>query len=56
MVTVVYFLSVLLGQLHCWTPEEACEKLASIRPHILVRSAQMEMLRRYHQQVCSQSG
>lgn len=43
-------------QLHCWTPEEACEKLASVRPHVLVRSAQMEMLRRYHQQVCSQSG
>lgn len=51
----VYFLSSLWWQLHCWTPEEACEKLASIRPHILVRSAQLEMLRRYHQQVCGQS-
>lgn len=43
------------SQLHCWTPEEACEKLASVRPHVLVRSAQMEMLRRYHQQVCGES-
>lgn len=42
-------------QLHCWTPEEACEKLASVRPHILVRSAQLDMLRRYHQQVCGRS-
>lgn len=41
-------------QLHRWTPEEACQKLALVRPHVLVRSAQMEMLRRYHQQVCTQ--
>ncbi|XP_071393928.1 phosphatidylglycerophosphatase and protein-tyrosine phosphatase 1, partial [Centroberyx affinis] len=41
-----------LIRLHCWTPEEACQMLASVRPHILVRSAQLEMLRTYHQQVC----
>jgi len=41
-----------LIRLHCFSPEEACQKLASIRPHILVRSAQLEMLRLYHQQVC----
>lgn len=46
---------IFCWQLHCWTPEEACEKLASVRPQILVRSAQLEMLRRYHQQVCGQS-
>ncbi|XP_037645049.1 phosphatidylglycerophosphatase and protein-tyrosine phosphatase 1 [Sebastes umbrosus] len=44
-----------LIRLHCVTPEEACQKLASIRPHILVRSAQLEMLRKYHRQVCGQS-
>lgn len=48
-------LFVVCSQLHCWTPEEACEKLASVRPHILVRSAQLEMLRTYHRQVCGQS-
>lgn len=42
-------------QLHCWTPEEACQKLASVRPHVLVRSAQLEMLRKYYQQMCAQS-
>ncbi|XP_010880800.1 phosphatidylglycerophosphatase and protein-tyrosine phosphatase 1 [Esox lucius] len=41
-----------LIRIHCWSPEEACQMLASIRPHIIVRSAQLEMLRRYHQQVC----
>ncbi|XP_051920006.1 phosphatidylglycerophosphatase and protein-tyrosine phosphatase 1 [Hippocampus zosterae] len=44
-----------LIRLHCWTPEEACQKLASVRPHILVRTAQVEMLRKYHLQVCAQS-
>ncbi|TNM90650.1 hypothetical protein fugu_002939 [Takifugu bimaculatus] len=39
-----------LIRLHCWTPEEACQMLASVRPHVLVRTAQMEMLRRYYQQ------
>lgn len=51
-----YFNTVFLClQLHCWTPEEACEKLASVRPHILVRAAQLEMLKTYYQQVCGQS-
>ncbi|XP_076003032.1 phosphatidylglycerophosphatase and protein-tyrosine phosphatase 1 [Genypterus blacodes] len=44
-----------LIRLHCCTPEEACEKLASVRPHILIRSAQLEMLRKYYTQVCGQS-
>ncbi|XP_008302139.1 phosphatidylglycerophosphatase and protein-tyrosine phosphatase 1 [Stegastes partitus] len=44
-----------LIRLHCWTPEEACQKLASVRPHVLVRSAQLEMLRTYYQQVCVES-
>ncbi|XP_054627990.1 phosphatidylglycerophosphatase and protein-tyrosine phosphatase 1 [Dunckerocampus dactyliophorus] len=44
-----------LIRLHCVTPEEACQKLASIRPHILIRAAQLEMLRKYHLAVCAQS-
>ncbi|KAM9825574.1 phosphatidylglycerophosphatase and protein-tyrosine phosphatase 1 [Syngnathus typhle] len=44
-----------LIRLHCWTPEEACLKLASIRPHIMVHTAQLEMLRKYHLQVCAPS-
>jgi len=44
-----------LIRLHCCSPEEACQKLASVRPHILIRASQLEMLRRYHQQVCRQS-
>ncbi|XP_032415952.1 phosphatidylglycerophosphatase and protein-tyrosine phosphatase 1 isoform X1 [Xiphophorus hellerii] len=44
-----------LIRLHSWTPEEACQRLASIRPHILVRSAQLEMLRKYYQDVCGAS-
>ncbi|XP_061099186.1 phosphatidylglycerophosphatase and protein-tyrosine phosphatase 1 [Conger conger] len=42
-----------LIKLHCWSPEEACQTLRSIRPHVLVRKAQMELLRTYYQQVCS---
>ncbi|XP_061620771.1 phosphatidylglycerophosphatase and protein-tyrosine phosphatase 1 isoform X2 [Phyllopteryx taeniolatus] len=44
-----------LIRLHCCTPEEACQKLVSVRPHILVRTAQLEMLRKYHLQVCRKS-
>ncbi|XP_055776777.1 phosphatidylglycerophosphatase and protein-tyrosine phosphatase 1 isoform X2 [Salvelinus fontinalis] len=39
-------------RVHCWSPEEACQMLASVRPHVIIRSSQLEMLRRYHQQVC----
>ncbi|XP_064169700.1 phosphatidylglycerophosphatase and protein-tyrosine phosphatase 1 [Anguilla rostrata] len=42
-----------LIKLHCWSPEEACQTLRSIRPHVLVRKAQMELLRSYYQQVCN---
>ncbi|XP_037553649.1 phosphatidylglycerophosphatase and protein-tyrosine phosphatase 1 [Nematolebias whitei] len=44
-----------LIRLHNCTPEEACQRLASVRPHILVRSAQLEMLRKYHKEVCGQT-
>uniref|UniRef100_A0A4W5NZC8 Phosphatidylglycerophosphatase and protein-tyrosine phosphatase 1 n=1 Tax=Hucho hucho TaxID=62062 RepID=A0A4W5NZC8_9TELE len=39
-------------RIHCWSPEEACQMLVSVRPHVIIRSTQLEMLRRYHQQVC----
>uniref|UniRef100_A0A1A8EZW8 Phosphatidylglycerophosphatase and protein-tyrosine phosphatase 1 n=1 Tax=Nothobranchius korthausae TaxID=1143690 RepID=A0A1A8EZW8_9TELE len=44
-----------LIRLHCWTPAEACQKLASVRPHILVRSAQLEMLHKFYDEVCARS-
>nr|XP_061811342.1 phosphatidylglycerophosphatase and protein-tyrosine phosphatase 1-like [Nerophis lumbriciformis] len=44
-----------LIRLHRWTPEEACQKLASVRPHILVHTAQLKMLRKFYGQVCAQS-
>ncbi|XP_077085120.1 phosphatidylglycerophosphatase and protein-tyrosine phosphatase 1 isoform X2 [Siphateles boraxobius] len=42
-----------LIRLHCWSPEEACEMLASVRPHVLIRSAQLEVLQEYYNQVCA---
>ncbi|KAK2913929.1 hypothetical protein QQF64_030256 [Cirrhinus molitorella] len=46
-----------LIRLHCWSPEEACKILASVRPHVLVRSAQLDILQEYYNQVCaSESG
>ncbi|XP_005987012.1 phosphatidylglycerophosphatase and protein-tyrosine phosphatase 1 [Latimeria chalumnae] len=42
-----------LIELRSWTPREACEFLASIRPHILVRHRQQEVLQEFHQKVCS---
>uniref|UniRef100_A0A3B1ITW8 Phosphatidylglycerophosphatase and protein-tyrosine phosphatase 1 n=1 Tax=Astyanax mexicanus TaxID=7994 RepID=A0A3B1ITW8_ASTMX len=42
-----------LIRIHCWSPEKACSMLAEVRPHILVRSAQLDILKKYHQQVCA---
>ncbi|MBN3277741.1 PTPM1 phosphatase, partial [Polyodon spathula] len=42
-----------LIRLHCWSPEQACSFMASVRPHILVRQGQLEVLRQYHEQVCT---
>jgi len=44
---------ILLSQLHRWSPEEACKMLASVRPHVLIRSAQLEVLQEYYKQVCA---
>lgn len=43
-----------LIRVHCFSPEEACQMLAYVRPHIWVRTSQLEMLRLYHQQVCEE--
>ncbi|XP_051988222.1 phosphatidylglycerophosphatase and protein-tyrosine phosphatase 1 [Xyrauchen texanus] len=40
-----------LIRLHCLTPEEACKMLVSVRPHVLIHSAQLEMLQKYYKQV-----
>uniref|UniRef100_A0A9J8DB03 Phosphatidylglycerophosphatase and protein-tyrosine phosphatase 1 n=1 Tax=Cyprinus carpio carpio TaxID=630221 RepID=A0A9J8DB03_CYPCA len=44
--------TIPLRDLHCWSPEEACKMLASVRPHVLIRSAQLEILQEYYKQVC----
>ncbi|MCJ8747430.1 hypothetical protein PDJAM_G00153490 [Pangasius djambal] len=41
-----------LIRIHCWSPDKACSMLAAVRPHVLIRSAQRDMLDKYHQQVC----
>ncbi|KAA0723447.1 Phosphatidylglycerophosphatase and protein-tyrosine phosphatase 1 [Triplophysa tibetana] len=45
-----------LIRVHGCTPEEAYKMLASIRPHVLIHSGQMEMLQKYHKEVfCAES-
>ncbi|XP_029987147.1 phosphatidylglycerophosphatase and protein-tyrosine phosphatase 1 [Sphaeramia orbicularis] len=41
-----------LIRLHCFSPEEARDKLASIRPHIIIRPSQLNVLSKYYEQVC----
>uniref|UniRef100_A0A672QVJ3 Protein tyrosine phosphatase mitochondrial 1 n=1 Tax=Sinocyclocheilus grahami TaxID=75366 RepID=A0A672QVJ3_SINGR len=43
--------SATIAALHCWSPEEACKMLASVWPHVLIRSAQLEILQEYFKQV-----
>ncbi|NWV64390.1 PTPM1 phosphatase, partial [Malurus elegans] len=38
-----------LIQLHHWSPQEAIEAIAKIRPHILVRNKQIQILEKFHQ-------
>ncbi|XP_074853354.1 phosphatidylglycerophosphatase and protein-tyrosine phosphatase 1 isoform X2 [Carettochelys insculpta] len=40
-----------LIQLYHWSPQEAVEAIAKIRPHILVRSRQVQVLERFHRNV-----
>ncbi|NWI42119.1 PTPM1 phosphatase, partial [Picathartes gymnocephalus] len=37
-----------LIQLHHWSPREAIEAIAKIRPHILVRHKQVQVLEKFH--------
>ena len=37
-----------LIQVHQWTPQEAIEAIAKIRPHIIVRSKQVQLLEDFH--------
>ncbi|XP_060619011.2 phosphatidylglycerophosphatase and protein-tyrosine phosphatase 1 [Anolis sagrei] len=37
-----------LIQLHQWTPREAIEAIAKIRPHIIVRNKQVQLLEDFH--------
>lgn len=38
-------------QLHHWSPQEAIEAIAKIRPHILIRRKQVQVLESFHKDV-----
>ncbi|NXX46211.1 PTPM1 phosphatase, partial [Tricholaema leucomelas] len=40
-----------LIQLHRWNPQEAIEAIAKIRPHILIRHKQVQVLETFHRNV-----
>ncbi|XP_015719938.1 phosphatidylglycerophosphatase and protein-tyrosine phosphatase 1 isoform X2 [Coturnix japonica] len=40
-----------LIQLHHWSPQEAIEAIAKIRPHILIRRKQVQVLESFHKDV-----
>ncbi|XP_019374769.1 PREDICTED: phosphatidylglycerophosphatase and protein-tyrosine phosphatase 1 [Gavialis gangeticus] len=40
-----------LIQVHNWSPREAIEAIAKIRPHILIRHKQVQVLERFHKHV-----
>ncbi|NXM72889.1 PTPM1 phosphatase, partial [Serilophus lunatus] len=40
-----------LIQLHRWSPQEAIQAIAKIRPHILVRHKQVQVLEKFHRNV-----
>uniref|UniRef100_A0A669PK13 Protein tyrosine phosphatase mitochondrial 1 n=1 Tax=Phasianus colchicus TaxID=9054 RepID=A0A669PK13_PHACC len=39
------------AQLHHWSPQEAIEAIAKIRPHILIRRKQVQVLESFHKDV-----
>uniref|UniRef100_A0A672TPW9 Protein tyrosine phosphatase mitochondrial 1 n=1 Tax=Strigops habroptila TaxID=2489341 RepID=A0A672TPW9_STRHB len=39
------------AQLHHWSPQEAIEAIAKIRPHILIRHKQVQVLETFHRNV-----
>ncbi|KAL7992335.1 hypothetical protein Chor_016591 [Crotalus horridus] len=44
-----------LIQVHHWTPREAIEVIAKIRPHIIVRRKQLELLEDFHKSVIDEN-
>ncbi|CAM5150717.1 unnamed protein product [Natator depressus] len=44
-----------LIQLYQWSPQEAIEAIARIRPHILVRPRQIQILERFHRNVIAEA-
>lgn len=42
-----------LIRVYCVTPEEACERLLSLRPHVILRPAQVGLLQDFYSQVCA---
>ncbi|XP_067413827.1 phosphatidylglycerophosphatase and protein-tyrosine phosphatase 1 isoform X4 [Emydura macquarii macquarii] len=44
-----------LIQLYHWSPQEAIEAIARIRPHILVRPRQVQVLERFHRNVIAEA-
>ncbi|NXA36411.1 PTPM1 phosphatase, partial [Eudromia elegans] len=40
-----------LIQLHHWTPQEAIEAIAKIRPHILIRQKQVQVLEEFYRSI-----
>ncbi|XP_043404584.1 phosphatidylglycerophosphatase and protein-tyrosine phosphatase 1 isoform X4 [Chelonia mydas] len=43
------------AQLYQWSPQEAIEAIARIRPHILVRPRQVQILERFHRNVIAEA-
>ncbi|KAM7163732.1 phosphatidylglycerophosphatase and protein-tyrosine phosphatase 1 [Macrochelys suwanniensis] len=44
-----------LIQLYQWSPQEAIEAIARIRPHIIVRPRQVQVLERFHRNVIAEA-
>ncbi|XP_072316685.1 phosphatidylglycerophosphatase and protein-tyrosine phosphatase 1 [Eucyclogobius newberryi] len=45
-----------LIQVYCVTPEEACERLRALRPHVILRPNQVSLLQDFYQKVCEPEG
>ncbi|XP_074961490.1 phosphatidylglycerophosphatase and protein-tyrosine phosphatase 1 isoform X2 [Phalacrocorax aristotelis] len=45
---------IMKHQLHHWSPQEAIEAITKIRPHILVRHKQVQVLEMFHRNVITE--
>ncbi|KAJ7406118.1 Phosphatidylglycerophosphatase and protein-tyrosine phosphatase 1 [Pitangus sulphuratus] len=45
------FAGFLPFQLHHWSPQEAIQAIAKIRPHILIRHKQVQVLEKFHRNI-----